>query len=95
MTHIHHKSGWTRTASKNGNYIIAREDGTQIATVKFIGAGTWQNTANDDVQNIDTDRVVQTSGEPLPTWALDWLKIANIRTMKNARYDLCADLDNA
>ena len=95
-TYTHKTMGWTRTALGYGNWRIVPTDGTGDREVAFLSAHSWANLPNDDRANIDIDRVVLTSGEPLPSWAVEWLEKVNLANCAKARRafdDAIADAD--
>ena len=95
MTRTHKLTGWTRTSIGNGAHVIKDETGAERARVDFVSAGSWFNSPLDDRANIDKDRILQTAGEPLPTWALEWLNKANQIANERAREAFRAAMDDA
>jgi hypothetical protein len=94
-TRTHKASGWTREPIGYGRFTIMPTDASGTREVMFLSAGSWQNLPNDDRANIDRDRVILVSGEPLPEWAQTWLEQANARSCENGREGLRAAIDDA
>jgi hypothetical protein len=94
-TKTHKASGWTRTALGYGNWTIAPTDDSGIREVAFMSRHSWANYPNDNRANIDKDRVILLTGEPLPAWAMEWLEKANARSCERGRAALQSALDDA
>lgn len=95
LTKTHKTTGWTRTAVGYGNWRITPTDDSGERTVAFLSRHSWANLPNDDPANIDADRVVLVSGNPLPDWAMDWLTKANALSCQRARAALQSACDDA
>lgn len=85
ITHTHKISGWQRIAEGYGNWRIVPTDRTGDRIVAFMSRHSWANLPNDDRANIDQDRIVLVSGDPLPAWAVDWLTKANAKSCDRGR----------
>ena len=89
MKPITHKAtGWQRIAEGWGNWRIVPTDGTGERIVAFMSAHSWANLPNDSRADIDRDRVVLASGDPLPQWVMDWLTAANAKSCASGRRNL-------
>jgi hypothetical protein len=95
MKRTHKTTGWTREAIGYGNYRIEPTDGSGTRTVAFMSAGSWANLPNDNRANINSDRVVLMTGEPLPEWAVEWLTKANAKQCDHGRDALQAAIADA
>src|SRR5262245_15234628 len=91
----HKASGWTREPIGWGNWKITPTDNSGTREVAFMSRHSWANLPNDDKANIDKDRVVLVSGEPLPDWAMQWLTAANAKSCSSGRAALQAAIDDA
>ncbi len=94
-TKTHKASGWTRTPTGWGNYSITPTDNSGERIVAFMSRGSWANLPNDDRANINTDRVILVSGEPLPEWAMAWLTAANAKSCAQARAAFQSAIEDA